>query len=58
VTIDGPGTSDLDQAIHVEARAGGFRLRYAIADASYYVRPGTALTARRCAAARATTCPG
>ena len=45
VTIDGPGTRDLDQAIHVEARAGGFRLRYAIADASYYVRPGTALHA-------------
>ena len=43
VTIDGPGTRDLDQAIYVEARAGGFRLRYAIADASYYVRPGTAL---------------
>ncbi len=45
VTIDGPGTRDLDQAIHVEARAGGFKLRYAIADASYYVRPGTALHA-------------
>lgn len=45
VTIDGPGTRDLDQAIFVEARAGGFRLFYAIADASYYVRPGTALHA-------------
>jgi ribonuclease R len=43
VTIDGPGTRDLDQAIHVEATADGFRLRYAIADASYYVAPGTAL---------------
>lgn len=43
VTIDGPGTRDLDQAVHVEATGKGFRLRYAIADASYYVRPGTAL---------------
>jgi ribonuclease R len=43
VTIDGPGTRDLDQAVHVEAVGDGFRLRYAIADASYYVRPGTAL---------------
>jgi ribonuclease R len=45
VTIDGPGTRDLDQALHVEARQDGFQLRYAIADASYYVRPGTALFA-------------
>ncbi|HTJ84949.1 MAG TPA: RNB domain-containing ribonuclease [Polyangiaceae bacterium] len=43
VTIDGPGTRDLDQAVHVEKSATGFRLRYAIADASYYVAPGTAL---------------
>lgn len=43
VTIDGPRTRDLDQAIHVDDRGTGFHLRYAIADASYYVRPGTAL---------------
>src|SRR5215212_373325 len=43
VTIDGPGTRDLDQAVHVEDTGAGFHLRYAIADASYYVRPGTAL---------------
>lgn len=43
VTIDGPGTRDLDQAVHVETVPGGYRLRYAIADASYYVTPGTAL---------------
>lgn len=43
VTIDGPGTRDLDQAVHVAATAAGFRLRYAIADASYYVHPGSAL---------------
>jgi len=45
VTIDGPTTRDLDQAVHVEETGTGFRLRYAIADASYYVRPGTALFA-------------
>ncbi len=43
VTIDGPGTRDLDQAVHVEESAAGYRLLYAIADASYYVTPGTAL---------------
>ena len=45
VTVDGPATRDLDQAVFVEARASGFRLFYAIADASYYVAPGTALFA-------------
>lgn len=45
VTVDGPGTRDLDQALHL-ARAGtGYRVRYAIADAAHYVRPGTALFA-------------
>lgn len=43
VTIDNPGSKDLDQALHVEEIPGGFRVRYAIADASHYVRPGTAL---------------
>src|SRR5690349_4122369 len=43
VTIDGPGTRDLDQAVHLDADRHGFRVRYAIADASYYVRPGTKL---------------
>src|SRR5688572_1388333 len=44
-TIDGPHTRDLDQAIWVGTRGDGFHLLYAIADASYYVRPGTALFA-------------
>lgn len=43
VTIDGAGTRDLDQALHLAAESGGIRLHYAIADASYYVAPGTAL---------------
>jgi exoribonuclease R len=41
VTIDPPGSMDLDQAFHLESRpGGGFRLRYAIADVAAFVRPG------------------
>lgn len=43
VTIDGPKTRDLDQALFVERVEDGYRALYAIADASYYVRPGSAL---------------
>jgi ribonuclease R len=43
VTIDNPGSRDLDQALHVEETTSGWTVRYALADASYYVRPGTAL---------------
>lgn len=32
VTIDPPGAMDLDQAVHLERRDGGFRVHYAIAD--------------------------
>jgi ribonuclease R len=42
-TIDGPSTRDLDQALHVVATDAGFRLRYALADASWFVTPGSAL---------------
>jgi ribonuclease R len=45
VTIDGPGTRDLDQALYLERDGDGFLVRYAIADAAHYVRPGTALFA-------------
>ena len=43
VTIDNPGSRDLDQAVLVERDGGDFRVRYALADASFYVRPGSAL---------------
>lgn len=43
VTVDGPGTRDLDQALHLARDGRGYRLRYAIADASFYVAPGSAL---------------
>src|SRR5687767_551423 len=45
VTIDGPTSKDLDQAVHVAADGGGFLVRYAIADAAHYVPPRTALFA-------------
>ena len=40
LTIDPPGSMDLDQALHVERRGEGFRVRYAIADVAAFVRPG------------------
>jgi VacB/RNase II family 3'-5' exoribonuclease len=43
VTIDPPGSRDLDQAMYVEALANGFRLHYAIADVGSFVVPGGAL---------------
>lgn len=45
VTIDPPGAMDLDQALYVERRSGGFRVRYAIADLAAFVQPGAALNA-------------
>lgn len=45
ITIDNRGSRDLDQALHLERLPGGrgYLVHYAIADASHYVRPGTAL---------------
>ena len=43
VTIDPPGSMDLDQAVHIERRGSGFRVYYAIADVAAFVRPGGAL---------------
>ena len=40
VTIDPPDSQDLDQALHLERRGDGFRVRYAIADVAAFVTPG------------------
>ncbi|GAB3946543.1 RNB domain-containing ribonuclease [Corynebacterium tapiri] len=40
VTIDPPGSKDLDQAVLIEARGEGFRVYYAIADVAAWVEPG------------------
>jgi exoribonuclease R len=43
VTIDPPGSRDLDQALHIERRGDGHRVRYAIADVGAFVAGGGAL---------------
>jgi exoribonuclease R len=40
VTIDPPGSRDLDQAYCASRRPGGTRVRYAIADVAAFVAPG------------------
>ena len=44
VTIDPPGSKDLDQAVLIErVEGGGFRVHYAIADLAAFIPPGGAL---------------
>ncbi len=43
ITIDNDDSKDLDQALYVEKNITGYIIYYAIADASYYVKPGSAL---------------
>jgi len=43
LTIDPPGSMDLDQAMHLERLKDGFRVRYAIADVAAFVAPGGAV---------------
>ncbi len=45
VTIDNAHSKDLDQAVFVDREGEGFVVAYAIADAAFYVRPGSALFA-------------
>jgi exoribonuclease R len=40
VTIDPPGSMDLDQAMCIERQGDGYRVRYAIADVPAFVTPG------------------
>ena len=57
-TIDGPATRDLDQALHVEALATGFRLHYALADAAWFAPLGSALFAEALRRASSFYLPG
>ncbi len=43
VTIDNPDSRDLDQALFIQRAPNGFSVSYALADAAFYVRSGTAL---------------
>jgi exoribonuclease R len=43
VTIDPPGSLDLDQALHLTRRASGYVVHYAIADVPGFVEPGGAV---------------
>lgn len=43
VTLDPPGSMDLDQAMHLARRGSGYRVEYAIADVAAFVTPGGAL---------------
>lgn len=45
LTIDPPGSTDLDQAMHLSATEAGFTVRYAIADVPFFVAPDGALDA-------------
>ena len=45
LTIDPPGSTDLDQAMHLSRQGGGYRVRYAVADVAAFVVPGGALDA-------------
>lgn len=48
VTIDNPTTRVMDQAIHIAREGDGYVLRYAIADATWIVPEGSALSAEAC----------
>ena len=43
ITIDPPGSMDLDQAMHIERAGQGWRVRYAIADVPAFIRIGGSL---------------
>ena len=45
VTIDPPGSMDLDQAMHLSREGDGYRVRYAIAHLESFVEPGGAIDA-------------
>jgi exoribonuclease R len=57
VTIDPPGSMDLDQALHLERSGDGYRVRYAIADVPAFVRAGGAVDAEARRRGQTVYCP-
>ena len=57
VTVDPPGSRDLDQAVHLSRRDGGYRVRYAIADVASFVVPDGALDAETWRRGATVYCP-
>ena len=57
VTIDPPGSMDLDQALHIERDGDGYVVHYAIADVAAFVSRVTRSTSRPTGAARRSTAP-
>lgn len=57
VTLDPPGARDLDQAMHLERRDGGYRVSYAIADVGAFVPLGSALDAEARRRGQTVYCP-
>ncbi|MEP7055617.1 MAG: RNB domain-containing ribonuclease [Actinomycetota bacterium] len=45
ITIDPPGSKDLDQAMHIARDGAGYVVHYAIADPGFFVDPGSRLDA-------------
>ncbi|CAN5701904.1 hypothetical protein BH23GEM3_BH23GEM3_20030 [soil metagenome] len=48
VTVDPPGSRDLDQAVHAEREGSGYRVRYAIADVVFQVGRGGTVEREAC----------
>ncbi|MFN2594074.1 MAG: RNB domain-containing ribonuclease, partial [Actinomycetota bacterium] len=57
VTIDPPGSKDLDQAFHAQESPSGFVVHYAIADVAAFVESGSALDAESLSRGQTLYCP-
>ncbi|SCX58670.1 RNB domain-containing protein [Klenkia marina] len=57
VTVDPPGARDLDQAMHLARRDGGYRVSYAIADVGAFVPLGSAVDAEARRRGQTVYCP-
>lgn len=57
VTIDPPGSMDLDQAMHIARDGEGYRVRYAIADVPAFLVEGGALDAETRLRGQTVYCP-